>query len=508
MKKMTLFILIMAVLALSACRLATLTPPAVSPTASPIPRPTATPTATATPRPGAAWDDQSVFRAGLLAGEESALGRLPGATVYHLDVTFSADMLHLSGRQEVRYINQETVPLAEIYFRLYPNLLGGRAEVSALTVNNRPVEPQLSLSNSALRVPLSAPLAPGQAVVVSMDFSVQIPTELGANYGSFARLDGVTATPHFYPMIAVYDAGGWNVETPAPYGDLVYADAAFYRVRVTLPAGQIPVASGVEIARQTGAQTQTITYAAGPVRDFYFAAGERYDVTTRQVGGTTIYSYAPPELSDSAAMALDFAASALEIYNRRFGLYPFTELDLLTTPTSAGGIEYPGVIVVARNLYENRGAFFEAATAHEVGHQWFYSVIGNDQVDDPWLDESLTQYATWLYYRDRYGAEGDAGFGDSLQQRWERLDRAEIPIGRPVSAYSEQEYSAIVYGRGALFFDALAQRMGQSTFDAFLRDYYRVYKWELVQPEDIKRLAETDCRCDLSALFAAWVDEK
>lgn len=516
MKKRLFLILITTGLTLLACRLGALP---VTPTAVPIPTiaaPTATPAPTATTDavlPAAtlfdvAWDDRSDFSAGLLEDERPALNRLPGASVYHLDVAFSADMLHLSGREEVRYVNQETVPLAEIYFRLYPNLLGGQAQVSALTVNNRPVQPELSLNDSALRVPLPSPLAPGQAVVVQMDFLVQIPTEPGINYGSFARLNGVTATPHIYPMIAVYDDDGWNVETPAPYGDLIYADAAFYRARITLPAGQIPVASGVELARQTGAQTQTVTYAAGPARDFYFAAGERYKVTARQVGATTIHSYAPPELAESAEMALDFAASALEIYNKRFGLYPFTELDLLTTPTSAGGIEYPGVIVVAQNLYENRGAFFEAATAHEVGHQWFYNVIGNDQVDDPWLDESLTQYVTWLYYRDRYGAEGDAGFGDSLQQRWDRLDRADIPIGRSVSTYDEKEYSAIVYGRGALFFDALAQQMEQAAFDAFLRDYYRVYKWESVQPDDFERLAETDCRCDLSTLFADWVYEK
>lgn len=510
MKKIPFLILMMVVLALPACRLPTPGPRPVPPTAAPVPRPTATATVlpTATPQPDTAWDERSVFSAGLLAGEESALEQLPSATVYDLDITFSADMLTLSGREEVRYVNRETVPLSEIYFRLYPNLLGGRAEVSALIVDDRPVKPELRLNNSVLRAPLPAPLAPGQAMVMRLDFLTQIPTEPGANYGSFAQLNGVTAAPHFYPMIAVYDANGWNVETPAPYGDLIYADAAFYRVRVTLPAGQIPVASGVQIARQIGAQTQTVTYAAGPARDFYFAAGEHYNLTTRLVGGTTVNSYAPPELAESAELALDFAASALEIYNSRFGLYPFTELDLLTTPTSAGGIEYPGVIVVAQNLYESRSAFLETATAHEVGHQWFYSVVGNDQVGDPWLDESLTQYVTWLYYRDRYGAEGDAGYRNSLQQRWERLEKAEIPIGRPVSAYNEQEYSAIVYGRGALFFDALAQQMGQTRFDAFLRDYYGVYKWGLVQPADFKRLAETNCQCDLSPLFAAWVDEK
>ena len=113
----------------------------------------------------------------------------------------------------------------------------------------------------------------------------------------------------------------------------------------------------------------------------------------------------------------------------------------------------------------------EATVAHEVGHQWFYGLIGDDQLDDPWLDESLTQFATLQYYQDEYGSEGASGFEASLNGRWRSINYEKIPIGLPVAAYSGQEYSAIVYGRGPLFFVALKERMGAETFDAFIREY-------------------------------------
>ena len=95
--------------------------------------------------------------------------------------------------------------------------------------------------------------------------------------------------------------------------------------------------------------------------------------------------------------------------------------------------------------------------AHEVGHQWFYSTVGNDQLDEPWLDESLTQYVTYLYFLDTYGAQAAEGFRQSFVGRWDRVGMADIPIGMPAGNYDGTEYGAIVYGRGPLFFERLAE---------------------------------------------------
>jgi hypothetical protein len=454
------------------------------------------------------WDDRTPFAAGLLDTEQAVLAQLAGASVYHIELNIAPDMTRLEGREEVRYTNQEDVTLNEIVFRLFPNLLDGRSLVSNLKVSNRPVEPVYSLADSAMQAPLPQPLAPGEQIVIQMDFIVEVPTDEGNNYASFAFLDEILALAHFYPMIAVYDDEGWNAEIPSPYGDVVYADSGFFLVRVTAPADQIVVGSGIEIETKTDNDAQTITFAAGPMRDFYLVSSNRYEIITKTVGQTTINSYAPPEVSESAEMALSYVVGAMESFNLRFGPYPFIELDLAATPTLAGGIEYPGAIVIALSLYERRGAFFEAATAHEVGHQWFYSVVGNDQIDEPWLDEAVVQYATWLYYRDVYGAPGDQGFRQAMEGRWERVGWADIPIGLSVDDYTGEDYGAIVYGRGPLFLDALAQTMGQETLDAFLRDYYQTYRWGNVTTADFKQLAEQHCACDLTTLFEEWVYEK
>jgi aminopeptidase N len=313
-------------------------------------------------------------------------------------------------------------------------------------------------------------------------------------------------------MAAVYDDEGWNTAPPPPNSDVTYADAGFYLVRVRAPAGLVLVGSGRELAAESAGDVQTVTYAAGPARDFYLAAGPDFHRLTAQAGAVTVNSYAPAAWGSASQEALDTAVAALDFYSASFGPYPYTELDLVSIHTLALGIEYPGLIAQNRSLYDPAASFggtprdvlLESTVAHEVGHQWFYNLVGNDQLDEPWLDESLTQYATWRYYARRYGPEGEAGWRAALDSRWERVDHAPIPIGLPASNYSGTEYGAIVYGRGAFFFEALANALGPTVFDAFLLDYVTTHEWQIGTGPALKQLAEQHCACDLTALFDEW----
>jgi aminopeptidase N len=188
-------------------------------------------------------------------------------------------------------------------------------------------------------------------------------------------------------------------------------------------------------------------------------------------------------------------------------------LDIIASPTLALGVEYPGVIAVASRVYDLGGGRFgrsaddylESTVVHEVGHQWFYNLVGNDQLDAPWLDESLTQFITLQYYSDAYGEQGADGFLKSLNDRWARSDNYTMPIGLPVAAYNSAEYGAIVYGRGPIFFVALREAMGARAFDDFLKDYTVSLSWGVSSSQTLRSFAERHCGCDLQPLFDEWV---
>lgn len=473
---------------------------------------TATPTPVSDPLK-TPWEDRSIFKDGLVASEQSVLDELDGASIYHIEFDIADDLYHLTGTQEVRYTNTETASLEEVQFRLFPNTLGGEMTISNLTANGETVRPRYELDNSLMIVPFASPLEPGQSIVLQMDFAITVPRTLSSNYGVLAYAEDVLALAHAYPMIAVYDDEGWNAEIPPQSGDVTYADASFYIVRVNAPKDVVLVTSGREISRDEAEQTQTLVAASGPARDFYLVASPHYEEISQTFGEVTIRSYAPKHAEEGARMALEVASKAIEIFSARYAPYPYTEFDIVSTPTLALGIEYPGMTAITSGIYDvnsnYRGApasvYMESTVAHEVGHQWFYNLVGGDQLDDPWLDESLTQYATLQYYADAYGANGEQGFRASLEGRWAGVGNAMIPIGLPVSAYGGIEYGAIVYGRGPLFFIALRDEMGRESFDEFIREYTESLSWDIATPEYLQLLAERHCTCDLDEIFNEWV---
>jgi hypothetical protein len=510
MKRLPHLILLLA-LTLTACQAAP-TQPAPQPVT--VARATATPLPPVeTPIPSIDWNNRDIFRSGLTETAQAALDELPGATVYHILFEIDPDLYHIKGQQEVYYTNRADIPLDDIYFHLFPNLLGGEMNVTAAQVNGQSVASEYGPEKGYLHLTLEMPLEPGQSLDVQLDFDVTVPQQSDVNYGVFVSTDGVLTLAHSYPMVSVYDDEGWNIAPPSPQADPTYGEASFYLVNVTAPKDLVLVATGSQVGQQTQGNQQTTIFASGPARDFFLAASADFQKISKTTNGITINSYAPADLESGARQAINYASQAIDIFSKRYEPYPYTEFDIVSTPTLALGVEYPGLTAVTNRIYDTNGSlngtsnsvYLESTVAHEVGHQWFYNMVGNDQLDDPWLDESLTQFATWQYYADKCGQNCADGFEQSLKARWQRVDDAKIPVGMPASEYQGAEYGAIVYGRGALFFEALEQKMGSDAFQAFLSDYTQSNTWKISTTEILKETAETHCKCDLTPLFDEWI---
>ena len=458
------------------------------------------PTATAT-----SPNDRSIYRNGLTPEYQPILDLLPYASMYDIRFNIADDLFHITGSETVIYTNAEDIELKEVKLRLFPNILGGKMHVSEVFVDDEAIIPNYTLDDSLLTVPFKKPLLPKENTTLRMDFNIIVPQSIDLNYGVLAYYENVLALAHAYPMISVYDDEGWNAEIPPQSGDVTYADMSFFLVTVEAPKNLTLVGSGREISRQETGNRQTVRYEAGPVRDFYLAASPEYKVVSKEVNGITLRFYAPDNFQRGAESALEAAAKSLEVFGKRYTSYPYSELDFVTTPTYALGIEYPGMIAITEWIVDPDNSYLEATVAHEIAHQWFYNLVGNDQLDDPWLDESLSQFATLEYFSDKYGQTGALGFRLDLEGRWNSIGQAEIPVGLPVRDYTDSEYSGIVYGRGGLFFEALRDEMGSEKFDAFMKEYVKTNAWDIATPQKFQSQAELVCGCDLTDLFKDWI---
>jgi hypothetical protein len=489
--------------------------PSIEPTPTLRPAATSAPTAIATASALPSVDlsspvDLAPYRAAMKPAFAAEVDRFATAPQYQIDLEIAPDLSSYLATQQVHYTNAETETLKEIYFSLFVNLpsYGGLLKVQSVKLNGQPVTPQFKPGKALMKIDLPKPLLPGEAIDLELEYSAHVPArDVEQGYNQFGLHDGILTLPNFYPQISVYDDEGWNITLGPGYGDAVFSDTALYQVNLTAPADQVVATSGV-CDRTDQAAAAVYHCVSGPMRDFMIAMSADYQVATDTVDGVAVNSYYREKFAAEGERGLQVAADALRTYDKLIGEYPFNDLDLIATPTTAGGIEYPGLVVIAEGLSERSSVFYESATAHEVAHQWWYSLVGNDQVDEPWLDEALAQFTTALYFHEMYGSQGLSGFVESLQERYDRVKgksddkRADLPVSR----YSDSQYGAIVYGKAPLFFKAIYDEIGNEKFDQLLQDYFKQYRYGIAYPQDFLKVAEGYVgQAKLDELLKEWI---
>jgi hypothetical protein len=428
---------------------------------------------------------------------------------YEIALTVEPVAARVTGHQEIRYANLEDEPLDNVYLRLFPSTpsYGGEMTVTHLLVGGQAVTPVVEWEGTALRVPMTPPLAIGQGITLSMDFAVDVPTTGRAGHALFAYLRGVMALPTVYPLIPVYDDEGWNIEIAPDYSDDIYSDMAAYEVQITAPSAMTLVASGSCVQEVQEAETTTWICEAAPMRNFVLILGENFELANRVVEDVVINSYFYPEHAVGGGKALEVAADALATFTELFGPYPYAELDVVETPNYLGGMEYPSLVVIEDALYPGVVGV-EWLAAHEVAHQWWFGVVGNDQVDEPWLDEALTQYSTMLYYEKVYGPERAAGIlrGEFVQIHQNLVRRGrDMPAGLAASAYGPELYWQIVYDKGALYFHELRQAVGDESFFEILQTYYSRHRYKIATPESLLAVIESVTGDRHQDIFDTWI---
>jgi hypothetical protein len=442
----------------------------------------------------------------LITDEKSSLNQLLGASRYDIELIISDHFTSLKGFERVYYTNQEETSLGEVYFNLYSYLAGGSTTINEIIVDNQGADFEYSVGNRAIRVLLNENLNPGKEIVMEIDFNVQIPTVREGHYGLLGYFEEVLLLDGFYPVIPVYDGDGWHLPPEFTVGDIAFHDISFYTVKISAPRDLEIITSGTEVMVSENGNIQTTEYVTGPARDFYIIASHRFSKATESIGETSISSYVLDNQIDKSFEVLNITLDALEIFNIYFGAYPYTEFNIVCIPLNESilGVEYPGVIIINQNTFDQR-IMLESTVVHEIGHQWFYNMVGNDQVNEPWLDEAIVQYITGIYYLDSYDETAWGEFRDSWINRWDRVNGENIPIGLPSANYTSREYGAIIYGRGPLFIDAISNELGQQLLLQCLQSYYETYKWKIATTESFRASIEHTSGTDLTHLFNEWV---
>jgi aminopeptidase N len=231
---------------------------------------------------------------------------------------------------------------------------------------------------------------------------------------------------------------------------------------------------------------------------------------TGSVNGVTVNYYY--QLDTEPEQSLKSAIDAINTFTNLFGAYPYKTFSIAETSFYQGGMEYPAMVMISDNLKER--SVINEVIIHETAHQWWYAVVGNDEIEHAFLDEGLTEYSVVLFYEKNpsYGftrAEMVGIAHKSYQTYCSIYDRIfggkDTSMDRSLKDFtSEYEYVNIAYVKGALMFDYLRVSVGEEEFFKGLKKYYKDYSFKNATPDDLIFVYENSCQT--SGFFSSWIN--
>ncbi|MBK7940367.1 MAG: M1 family metallopeptidase [Flavobacteriales bacterium] len=474
----------------------------------------------------------------------------------------------IEGEGSLVYWNNSPDTLRHVFFHLYQNaynagshadlMENGRATPGDTAEHGTTLahlrvgadDLRIEMDNTVLKAWLPEPLPPGGRVTFSMAFTTHYGMDVQRrmklfNAWGFKHYDGV----HWYPRIAVYDAHmGWD--TQQHLGNELYGDFGTFDVTLDMPNDMVVEATGwlqnrdevlprdlrdrLDLARFADkpwneAPSVVTPYAPGRrkrwryhaenVHDFAFTADPTYRIGEAWWNGVQCIALAQEPHAAGWQNAAAYTARIIETFSRDIGPYVYPKM---VVADARDGMEYPMLTLDGGRDPEYRGLL-----VHEVGHNWFYGMVGNNETYRALLDEGFTQFLTsWGLEHidgDTLVEEAPKGRYVSRFTRPELVRESEVYRGYmrdavrnelpPIDTHSDG--FAPVEGRGGgyghVYFKTatmlynLQYLLGDSVFLAALQHYVR--QWTLCHPTvaDMRQSFVRSTGVDLNPFFDAWL---
>ncbi|GGL07908.1 hypothetical protein Sme01_67610 [Sphaerisporangium melleum] len=410
--------------------------------------------------------------------------RTPATASYTVSLTANSSGSTWTGHESATFTNASADPLPEVYLRLWDNYHGSCPSSTPITVTGVTggTASPLSAGCTAMKITLPAPLAQGQSATIGFDLSITVPngTDRFGRDGSYAFVGNAL------PVLAVRDGAGWHLDPYTNNGESFYQLISDYTVTLDHPSTLLVPATGTSVDTP-GSSGRTVTTAtAKKVREFAWAAGPFTKTTGTTSTGVTVNIYRTSGVSSTSASSLmTTARNSLVAHAGRFGAYPYGEVDVvLDNNFWFGGMEYPGFVLNTTS---------STALAHELAHQWWYGIVGDDEYTSPWLDEAFADYSTDLYN----GLSGTNCWNSvSWQSSAEKISNS--------MAYWDAHsgrYGTVVYNYGKCALHDLRRAIGTTAMQNLLNAYAAAHWYGISTTAEFKAAAQAATSVDLSSFW-------
>lgn len=454
-------------------------------------------------------------------------------STYTLDIDFDANTKKAQVIESVNYVNNTDDILKQVKFHLYPQFFKENAtncvisstklnqaypnglnyaefEIERVKIEQIDIIPTYEGEhNNILCLNLAESLMPEKEILISIHFNFTLPNcKHRFGYG-----ENTINMANFYPIACVYENNQFSTNPYNSNGDPFYSDLANYNVEFNIDKNFIVASSGKQTDEIITGNIKTTTYKAQGVRDFAIVASNKFNVISDKYNNTTIEYYYFDDLS--ANTSLKAGVDSIKTFSKLFGKFPYENYSIVQSDFIYGGMEYPNLVMISEDI-ENTDDYLNVII-HETAHQWWYAMVGNDQYTNPWLDESLTDYCTILFYDNNDGYNlnhkdmieaNRNNYSTFITVYTDVLGSIDTSM-RAVNDYNtEPEYTYCIYVKGVLMYESLYSLVGKKDFYKALSIYFENNQFTNATKQDLISAFETACNKDLSNFFNSWLSGK
>jgi hypothetical protein len=404
----------------------------------------------------------------LVAPSTALAAPSPDRPAYTVSLRSDASGLHWQGREDVTFRNATDAPLTKVWLRLWDNGIRGCGSHAIEVSHVSGASPgPLTTACTVLPLTLTQPIPPGARVRVGLALRINVPRRKDR----FGVVGDEILLGNALPVLAISDENGPHLPPYVAFGESFYSVVGSYDVTLDVPDSLVLATTGARARSQRlPGQRRRDRFVARQVRDFAWVAGRLHELDARSEDGVRVRVWYDGATSDVLARdALGWARSAMHRLGSAYGPYPYSEVDVVLVPfTAFGGMEYPTLVMTNA---------IQPVIEHELAHQWWYGIVGDDEYTAPWLDEAFATFAQGALdgSLETYCGElaGDWGTADAR-------------VSGSMAYFSQHPaiYGLVVYRQGACALADLRQRLGGERFDAMLRAYADAHRFGLSTTAD------------------------
>jgi len=249
---------------------------------------------------------------------------------------------------------------------------------------------------------------------------------------------------------AVYNGTEPALTYSSNIGDPYLYDINDYHVTITAHNSFQIFAPGKNSEKVVG-EKKTSIFEVKQLRDFPAVLFIKPQIATVQHGSTLIYFINAEASKEHVIKALNFGENMI-------GPYQYSELFVVSAQIPLKGMEFSNMVFISDNCFSNSETL-RRVVYHEVLHQWFYGIIGTNQLEEPFLDEGMVTYLTSLLT------------GDGLEDTY----NTQFSLRTLKDYTTKQTYNNLAYYNSATYFKKLHLRMGDN-FPSLLKRVYNERK--------------------------------